>query len=722
MTRPADRAQFVETPFALVETSPGSGSFVRDDRIRVTEVHSVIGERMSDARADVRLDDAFDLVAARERYNSDLRFVVVVGDSATGERRVLFDGYPVVQRSLRRGGPRGALDRYEINAVGVLSRWSQDVRSWVFGRRMRNGLIEDGLQSSPDAFADQSVLVSALPCVFNLDDAPNRSAEPVEVVAAAGRAHRIFLFTYDGDPAARRWSLADALRYLVWFHHTSNGPIGIDAFMDATAAAVDVDPLDRGPFIPVSAAIDRLLTDASDLNCEATNLVEAINLVADAAGLSAGVESTAEDGAVRCSFRMFAANDGRLHSLNLAWGGRYADGSPRYDTSRLTAGDVTRDNQLVDVDIRWRHDNVVTAPMVVGGVKRFEITVPLVPGWVPEIDLDNVALVDRDDAKALAVTPDIEEFLGDLVEDIPWYQKYHWRGSDFDAHRDVGRLWVLNEDGAFDGATYNRNAPFDDYQPFDFSTVADESVTMRGGWARRLRPMLAALTRDGDGNALGVVVQVSYDSGLTWHPPVGAVAVDKVRAAIRFNISNPTAMVEPDGDFLVTNLWFALIDQTFRVRATAVFESDDRLHVAHSPNPAAAATSRRNGALIYDPRRYELASREGTANALLAAHPDRQIDEADDTRSAEIAVRRLAGDQQSGAVEVTARIPWMDDAIALGDRIDGIAGRDVSLRGLPLGASASDTIWHVFGKQYQIGERDIATTLELARAPMPVDR
>lgn len=718
MTRPLDRAQFAETLDVLIETSPGSGSFVRDDRIRVTEVQSVIGDRLSEARADVRLDDGFDLVDARERFNSDLRLVVAAGDSADGGRRILFDGYPVVQQSSRRGGPRRAQNRYEISAIGVLSRWAQDSRSWVFGRRMRNGLIEDGLAGSPDLFVGQSLLVSALPCVFNLDDAPNRSAEPVVVVDAAGRSHRIFVFTYEGDPTAKRWSLLDALRYLVWFYHTSDGPIAINAFMNSTAAAVGVDPLDRGPFIPATAALDRLLADASDLNCEATNLVEAINLVVGAAGLLAGVESKVEEGAVRCSFRVFAANDGRLRSLEMAWGGRYADGSPRYDTSQLTAGDVTRDNQLVDVDIRWRHDEVVTAPTVVGGVKRFEITVPLVPGWVPEIDLDNVALVDRDDAKSLAATPDIEEFLGDLVEDIPWYQKYHRRGSDFEAHRDVGRLWVLNEDGAFDGATYNRNAPFDDYQPFDFSTVADDSVTKRGRWSRRLRPLLASLTRDDDGSALGVVVEVSYDSGATWHPPVGAVAVDKIRAAIRFNVPNPTAMVEPDGDFLVTNLWYALIDQTFRVRATAVFESDDRLVVSHSPNPAAAATLRRNGALIYEPRQYELASREGTTNALVAAYPSRQIDEADDTRDAALAARRLAGEQQSGIVEVTARIPWIDDALELGDRIEGIEGRDVSLRGLPRGAVASDTVWHVVGKQYQISERDIATTLELARAPL----
>ena len=92
MTRLLDRAQFAETLDVLVETSPGSGAFVRDDQVRVVEVQSVIGDRLSEARADIRLDDGIEFVDARERLNCDLRLVVVVGDSGGNGRRILLFG------------------------------------------------------------------------------------------------------------------------------------------------------------------------------------------------------------------------------------------------------------------------------------------------------------------------------------------------------------------------------------------------------------------------------------------------------------------------------------------------------------------------------------------------------------------------------------------------------------------------------------------------------
>ena len=715
MSRLMQRSVAFAPPEALVERSPGSGLFERDDRLRVDEVRAVIGDRIGEARFGVRLDADFDLVDARLRYHTDLRFVVALGGAAGGARSILFDGYPLVQTSDRRGGPRAGTDAYTIRATSVYGRWSQDARSLVFGRRMRNGRILDGLAASPAGYADQSVLVASLPCVFNLDGAANRSSNPVDVKDAAGATHRIFLFTDDGDSGGQPWSLLDALRYLVWFYHTPEGPVSVRAFLDATAAGVGVDPIARGGFVPGSAMVDRLLVAADDLNCEATNLVEAVNLLSDAAGVRAGVESFETGGVVSTQFRVWAAADAPSRPLKLAWGGRHADGSPRYDTAKLLAGDVTRDNQLARIAVDWRDDELVTAPIVVGAVKRWEMTVPLVPGWLPEVDLDNVAPVDRDDAKALAVTPDIEAFLGDLVKDIPWYRMYHKKGAEFDAHRDVSRLWVLNEDGGFDGASYNRNAPFDDYQPFDFSTVASPVVTSRGQWTRRLRPMLATITRDDDGNSLGVVVEVSYDAGVSWHPPVGSVQIDKQRAAIRFNLSNPTAMVEPGGDFLINNMWFALIDQVFRVRVTAVFESDDRLRAEHAPNPAASPTMVRRGALVYQPSRFAFASREGTTNALIPVYPGQQTGEVDQTPEAVAAARRLADQQQSGSVEAVARIAWLDDELGLGDRVVDIAGRDVSLVGLARGAAVGAVQWQVVGKVFQIGASAIETMVELSR-------
>ena len=133
-----------------------------------------------------------------------------------------------------------------------------------------------------------------------------------------------------------------------------------------------------------------------------------------------------------------------------------------------------------------------------------------------EANIDNVDQPNRALAKLLAMTPEQVEAAGDWADQYYWFRHYHRQGSEFSVDGDVSRLWVLNEDGACDPAVYNRNAPFDDYSPFEFSTVADETVTARGGWispARRLWPVVSA---SADGRTLGVWVEISFDSGSTW--------------------------------------------------------------------------------------------------------------------------------------------------------------------------------------------------------------
>ena len=176
MTRPMERSEKIATVEVWVETSPGSGTFERDDRLRVDEVETVIDGRLSEAKLSVRLDRDFDLVDARVGYHGDLRVVIAMRGAGSADRDILLDGYPLILSSRRRGGPRQANDVYELTVTSVYGRWAQDERSWVFGRRMRSGRIVDGLQALPEAFVDQSVLAAALPCVFNLDGAASRSS------------------------------------------------------------------------------------------------------------------------------------------------------------------------------------------------------------------------------------------------------------------------------------------------------------------------------------------------------------------------------------------------------------------------------------------------------------------------------------------------------------------------------------------------------------------
>ena len=715
MSAPTQMSDSVPDVVVEVESAPGSGEYVLDEHLRADAVNLRSDEQISEATIAVRLDDDFDAISARQRYSPDCRMVVRTDEVVPAQRVMLFEGYPVEQESVRDGAPRGRKDSYRIKAAGVYSRLAQDRRTWILGRRMRNAEILDGLAADPEAYAGRSAHVEALPCVFNLDGQGNQAAEPVAVVDAHGTARRIHIFTHDGDPAATAWSLLEAVRYLVWFHHLPEGPVSVRDLLDATEAAAGVDAQDRGSFVAGSMLVERLLTSADSLNCEGTNLAEALALLADQINLHVTCVANNVDGRCASNLKLWAAEDGAEKPLGLAWGGRHADGSRRYEVSRLPARDIFCDNVLQRLELTWDHSSIVNTPLVVGDVKRWEMTVELVPGWEPEADVDNVDPGDREVAKALALTPDMVEFLGDDAELVAWYRKYHRRGSEFEDHRNVSRLWVLNEDGAFSGAIYNRNAPFDDYQPFDFSAVGDTSVTSPGRWLRCPRPMQQTITTDADGIGFGVYVEVSYDSGSTWHPVVGSVTVLKDRAGIWLGLSNPTAMVEPGGDWSEMNMWYALIDQVFRVRATAVFEADERLRACPDGDSGKTPTLWKNTRLEYKPTTYRFARRTGTVDALAEVNPDDPSIETDDGSAAEALARRIAAAEEGGRIEAEVTIPWLDESLTMGDRIGGVRGRDVILNGVLRRAHLRSADWSVVGKRYALAEGKLQTVLVLSR-------
>ncbi len=698
-----------------VETSPGSGVFQTDSRLRTINVAHRSDDRISEATILVRLDNGFDAMDARDRYLPDCRIVVWNDDAGDGSRTVLFDGYPVRQVSERVGRPSNERDEMRIEAFGVLSRWAADARSQIYGRRMRSAEIVDGLATDPDGLTGASVLVEGMPCVFNDGGVANRSPDPITVTDVDGSVYQIYIFTYEGDPEAQAWTLLDALRYLLWFYRLPEGPVVYSQVLLDTASGVGFDPNDFGRFVPPSRLVLQLLFGADDLNCEATNLVEAMSLLAERAGLHVTCDPRFVDGVVRSQLRLWAPEDGENKSLRLAWGGRYSDGSARYAQSEVTERDVFEANEVSSMELDWNHSAIVNAPKVVGAVKRWEMTVPLVPGWEPEVNLDDVDPPDRDTAKLLALTPDQVDFAGPDVELSPWYRKYHRNGSEFEDHRNVSRLWVLNEDGAFAGSVYNRNAPFDAYAPFDFSTVADERVTAPGRWIRRPRRFWPTITLAADGSDFGVFVEVSFDGGLGWYKPVGQVSVLKDRAGIWFGVVNPTSMIEPDGNPAERNMWYAIIDQVFRVRVTAVFEADERLVSTFASNTGHTPTIYQNAELVYKPGLYKFASRMGTVDALTEVDSGEQVFEVDGSVMAAAVASSIAVNQQEGRIDVDVRIPWIDGRFEIGDRVDGIGSRGVRLNGRLPHSTARDSDWSVVGKTYLHDGSKVETRLHLSR-------
>lgn len=675
MTAPTRRSTLQPPLLVEVETSPGSGEFAVEERLRADDVEVGSDTSIASATVSVRLDNDFDGVAARNRYLPDRRLIVRTDHPDPTQRVMLFDGYPSQQVARSAGGPRSAEQNYTFVASGVYDVLPRDRRAWIHGRHMRNARILDGLAADPPAWEAKSVLVEALPCVFNRDGQGNCAPDPLQVTAPDGSVRSIFLFTYDGDSDAVHWTFLNALRYLVWFYRLPEGPIAEGNVFSDTDAHVHRGLDDTESGLAETGLLRTLLAQPDSWNCEATNLVEALGLLADECGIHVTPTPTNNDGRLGTELRVWSPEDAPAQSIHLARGGRHADGTARYDADQAGARDVFEANEIHRSVIRWDQRRIVNAPIVIGNVRTYEMTVPLVPGWLPTADLDNVDPPDRAVAKSMALTPEMVSWLGDDAEISDWYKRYHKNGSLFDQYRDVARTWVLNEDGRYDGATYNRNAPFDDYQPFDFSTVAEASITSAGQWTRRPRPLQTTITVDADGQDFGVYVEVSFDSGSTWSEPQGTVTRLTDQAGVYLGISNPTA-ITPPGEFPeIQNLWYAIIDQTFRVRVTAVFDADERLSVHRAPDDARTPTLRTTSRIVYRPTRYKFASRDGTTNVLADVNPDATDINHDDLPAVAALAETIARQEQDEHVLITPAIPWLDTRFPIGTRITGIPGR-----------------------------------------------
>ncbi len=678
---PEEFSSGVEPLVVAVETGVGSNVYRVDSRLRIDEVRLESDERLSQAAVSVRMDGAADVFESRQPFHPDCRMVVRTNETQETSRSFLIEGYPRVQESSWSGQSGYRQDELTLEIVSVADRLGRDRRCQIYGRQMRSAEIEDGLNTNPSYWGSKSVLVSALLCQFNPNGARNCHPTPLQVTDTGGRSRKIYIFTYDSDWQARRWTYLNALRYLWWFYSLSGGPVSAGNLLEATEPYADVDYKDRFSLSGAGGSlIQQLLQPVDSLWCENQSLLSAMGNIVRSAGVHFAIDAVRNGGGVRSEVRLWAPQDGTRKKLYLVRGGQTSDGLARYSVGNQSASQILKKNNVYRGMVEWNFRNVVNAPIVKGGVKMYEFTLPLVPGWEPEENLDNVPEGEEWSAASLAMTEDQIAGMWEDPNNYAWYRNYHKDGSDFRYHYKVGRKWVLNEAGSYDPAVYNRNAPFDGYQPFDWSSVADDTVAKPGQWSRRERRLVGSIVREALQKGKGVYVEVSFDSGNTWCPELyQSVTGLSYEVGIYFSTRNLTDVTPPRTNPAVSNLWYSMIWRTFRVRVTGLIESDERLIYEWPANGYPSCGLQVNSKVLDKSKEYWFISREGVTNEIEIDEDEIESYLEDGTDAMAGFAARYARTVHDRRVFAMPAIPWLEGDYQVGDRLTEISGRGIDL-------------------------------------------
>jgi hypothetical protein len=252
--------------------------------------------------------------------------------------------------------------------------------------------------------------------------------------------------------------------------------------------------------------------------------------------------------------------------------------------------------------------------LAIGDLKQYEATFPLQPGWDPERASDRW----RDVARGFA--------------------------EDWLATGDVYRKWVLNEHGQNSWAT----------DRFDFSAIAPEAFPLR--IARRFEP---CLTTGGDGQSVGVVIEVSLDGGVTYERWSGPAWVSDDECAVYLG-----------GQTLPADYFQAAIDDLAAVRVTATVSADTRLYAMDPGDHGLPRKTVRTPGLGY--RKIHHLSVLGKSEAAY------RVGERDDASLLGSIARRV-NVAAGKAVDASITFGWIGPTCQVGDRVDRVEGRALEL-------------------------------------------
>jgi len=646
------------------------------------------------------VDPAQRIVIYAERMNS------ATGDGAAS-RSFLFDGFmpaPHLQFTETE-------ERPEILATSLLERVDAQRDAIVNGRMM--------------AFAqggnDVVRCVPSSPCAFNFKGKPNRHPELQAVTVGTQDYENVPAFTWDGNPEAKYWRLADVLAYLLVFHfNPAAEQVGI---ADANGAArVEAEViLNREP---------QLLSDPNNVTWQQVIATKCPELAVRGPVVAKGLLPWCKAAGARM-MQVTLNNGGQPATKLVFWlrgeGGAFAAcGGPTSEREIETAAEHTQVEprsmmlpktgaRQKDVDkaeaqrgeVVFDAGQVVTRAVVRGDPVVYEVTVGrgcavtpadvFRPAWAPDAmfgdGLSGEALEDKVADIKLATTNDAE---GDAAT---MYNRYDRRGPDHYKYSHVGRRWALNEAGEYNGATYGRanggttiwnsasyGTPYDFHELCGIDKPVDPETEEEVPWSVRRRAVMSLISEPDEGKGQLPRLECSWDGGAHWYPYPGNysfVGCDEPHAAqigvflADFNLAEITNKSPADGDETQDqSVWEAIVRGAFRLALTCSIQSDERVE---GESDAAAGWGGYQRRVEMDAAKGELRC-EVLANSRLKNEPGWSCDERDDSEKARALANAYVQTYQTRLISGTVIIPFACNDWLPGDLCSGIEPRGVSFR------------------------------------------
>ncbi len=240
---------------------------------------------------------------------------------------------------------------------------------------------------------------------------------------------------------------------------------------------------------------------------------------------------------------------------------------------------------------------------------------------------------------------------------------------DWPAVKDVFRKWALNEAGAYSGPPCNLPV-------FDFSSISEQDFFL--STPRRFKPCLS-LGRDG--RSLGVVVEVSLDDGAHWKPYGGPIRVSTDECALYLA-----------GDALPGEYFQAALSHEARLRVTATVVSDRRI---------AVQLAGESGCGLEVVQMLKARWAKVHSGSIFCQRSDLPAPAERDDTACLMQLARNFSESDAGAVEAEMTLGWLDPNWNVGDIVDRIAGRELSLATFPGSAPCVQAVEHRCGEEWQ---------------------